>query len=101
MKACAPTSSGRRQPEQHLCCWNTRTAPHRFADVGRSTAPSVLSAGIGGVAGCLDAGDGAGLVVVRGVAGDADGADDPALGVAPPHAARPRTAPTPRPALRP
>ena len=37
---------------------------------------SLILAGIGLEAGGLDAGDGAGLVLVRGVAGDADRADD-------------------------
>src|SRR3546814_16591757 len=48
------------------------------------------SAGVGAIAGGLDAGDGAGLVVVGGVAGDADRADDGALGIAHQHTARHR-----------
>src|SRR3546814_13761958 len=86
MRACAPTSSGRRQPEQ-LEYANGPASVHGCGAFDRAFG---FSAGIGGVAGGLDAGDGAGLVIVRSVPGDADGAEDAALGLAPQNAAGPR-----------
>src|SRR3546814_6411275 len=55
MRACAPTSSGRRQPEQ-LEYANGPASVHGCGAFGRAFG---FSAGIGGVAGGLDTGDGA------------------------------------------